>query len=73
MAHITRQQAHEMRKTLHQRSNSFVEFALQIARVTGDEIAVEMYEAEQSRRHIADIMTIVKDSKTTWRNTNDQR
>ena len=73
MAHITRQQAHEMRKTLHQRSDSYIEFALQVARVTDDEIAVELYEAEQRRRHTDNIMDIVEAAKMKWTKTNDQR
>ena len=49
MKHMTPAEATEMRTTICQRSDSFVEFALQVARKTGDSIAVEIFEAEQTR------------------------
>ena len=57
--HITAAQAAEMRRTLRQRSDSFIEFALQVARITEDAIAVELYEAEQTRRLTVDILALV--------------
>ena len=59
MTPITAAQATEMRATLRQRSDSYIEFALQVARITGDLLAVELYEAEQTRRYAADILAIV--------------
>ena len=59
MTPITAAQATEMRATLRERSDSFVEFALQIARITNDLLAVELYEAEQTRRYAAEILAIV--------------
>lgn len=57
--HITAAQAAEMRRTLRQRSDSFVEFAVQVARITNDTIAIELYEAEQTRRLTVDILALV--------------
>ena len=59
MTPITAAQANEMRTTLRQRSDSFIEFALQVARITNDLLAVELYEAESTRRYAADILAIV--------------
>jgi len=72
LKHITPEQATEMRKTVHLRSDSYVEFALQIARITNDTIAVELYQAEQTRRYAADILAIVAplDAIPTWDEVN---
>jgi len=72
LKHITPEQATEMRKTVHLRSDSYVEFALQIARITNDTIAVELYQAEQTRRYAADILAIVQplDAIPTWDEVN---
>ena len=59
MKHLTQAQAEEMRATIRQRSDSFVEFALQVARKTGDTLAVQIFEAEQTRRITADILATV--------------
>jgi hypothetical protein len=59
MKHLTHAEATEMRTTIRQRSDSFVEFALQIARKTGDTLAVQICEAEQTRRITADILATV--------------
>jgi hypothetical protein len=60
MKHMTPAEATEMRTTIVQRSDSFVEFALQIARKTGDVLAVEIFEAEQSRRITLQILAMVQ-------------
>ena len=60
MKHMTPAEATEMRATIVQRSDSFVEFALQIARKTGDTLAVELFEAEQSRRITLQILGMVQ-------------
>jgi hypothetical protein len=60
MKHMTPAEATEMRTTIRQRSDSFVEFALQIARKTGDVLAVELFEAEQSRRITLQILAMVQ-------------
>ena len=72
LKHITTEQATEMRKTVHLRSDSYIEFALQVARITEDTIAVELYQAEQTRRYAADILAIVKplDAIPTWDQVN---
>jgi hypothetical protein len=49
-----------MRTTICQRSDSFVKFALQVARKTGDVLAVELFEAEQSRRITLQILAMVQ-------------
>ena len=59
MTPMTKAQADQMRFTVRQRSDSFVEFALQVARKTGDTLAVQLFEAEQSRRITADILALV--------------
>ena len=59
MKPMTPAEATEMRITICQRSDSFVEFALQVARKTGDTLAVQLFEAEQSRRITADILALV--------------
>ena len=60
MKHMTPAEATEMRTTICQRSDSFVEFALQVARKTGDLLAVELFEAEQSRRITLQILAMVQ-------------
>jgi hypothetical protein len=60
MKHMTPAEATEMRTTICQRSDSFVEFALQVARKTGDVMAVELFEAEQSRRITLQILAMVQ-------------
>jgi hypothetical protein len=60
MKHMTPAEATEMRTTICQRSDSFVEFALQVARKTGDVLAVEIFEAEQSRRITLQILAMVQ-------------
>lgn len=60
MKHMTPAEATEMRTTIRQRSDSFVEFALQVARKTGDTIAVEIFEAEQTRRITLQILAMVQ-------------
>ena len=60
MKHLTPAEATEMRATLSQRSDSFVEFALQIAEKTGDVLAVEICKAEQSRRITLQILAMVQ-------------
>jgi hypothetical protein len=60
MKHMTPAEATEMRITICQRSDSFVEFALQVARKTGDVLAVEIFEAEQSRRITLQILAMVQ-------------
>ena len=69
MKHMTPAEATEMRTTIRQRSDSFVEFALQVARKTGDVLAVEIFEAEQSRRITAAILATVApmDAIPTWK------
>ena len=59
MKHMTPAEATEMRATIRQRSDSFVEFALQVARKTGDTLAVHIFEAEQTRRITAEILAMV--------------
>jgi hypothetical protein len=59
MKHMTPAEATEMRTTIRQRSDSFVEFALQVARKTGDVLAVEIFEAEMDRRLSAEILAMV--------------
>ena len=59
MKHMTPAEANEMRVTIRQRSDSFVEFALQVARKTGDALAVELFEAEQSRRITLQILGMI--------------
>jgi hypothetical protein len=59
MKHMTPAEATEMRTTIVQRSDSFVEFALQVARKTGDTLAVEIFEAEMDRRLSAEILAMV--------------
>ena len=59
MKHMTPAEATEMRTTICQRSDSFVEFALQVARKTGDVLAVEIFEAEMDRRLSAEILAMV--------------
>jgi hypothetical protein len=60
MKQMTPAEATEMRTTICQRSDSFVEFALQVARKTGDVLAVELFEAEQSRRITLQILAMVQ-------------
>ena len=60
MKHMTPAEATEMRTTIVHRSDSFVEFALQVARKTGDTLAVELFEAEQSRRITLQILAMVQ-------------
>jgi hypothetical protein len=60
MKHMTPAEATEMRTTICQRSDSFVEFALQVARKTGDVLAVQIFEAEQSRRITLQILAMVQ-------------
>jgi hypothetical protein len=48
-----------MRVSIRQRSDSFVEFALQIAEKTGDVLAVEICKAEQTRRISAAILATI--------------
>ena len=69
MKHMTPAEATEMRTTICQRSDSFVKFALQVARKTGDVLAVEIFEAEQSRRITAAILATVApmDAIPTWK------
>jgi hypothetical protein len=69
MKHMTPAEATEMRTTIRERSDSFVEFALQVARKTGDVLAVEIFEAEQSRRITAAILATVApmDAIPTWK------
>ena len=59
MKHMTPAEATEMRATIVHRSDSFVEFALQVARKTGDTLAVELFEAEQSRRITLQILGMI--------------
>ena len=59
MKHMTPAEATEMRTTIVHRSDSFVEFALQVARKTGDTLAVELFEAEQSRRITLQILGMI--------------
>ena len=59
MTPTTKAQADQMRLTVRQRSDSYIQFALQVARITNDLLAVELYEAEQTRRYAADILAIV--------------
>ena len=68
MKHMTPAEATEMRATIVQRSDSFVEFALQVARKTGDTLAVELFEAEQSRRITLQILGMIAplDAIPTW-------
>jgi acetolactate synthase regulatory subunit len=69
MKHMTPAEATEMRTTIRQRSDSFVEFALQIAEKTGDVLAVEICRAEQTRRISAAILATVAplDPILTWK------
>ena len=59
MTPTTKAQADQMRLTVRQRSDSYIEFALAVARITNDLLAVELYEAESTRRYAADILAIV--------------
>jgi len=72
MTPTTKAQADQMRKTVHLRSDSYVDFALQVARITEDTIAVELYESEMTRRYAADILAIVAplDAIPTWDQVN---
>jgi len=69
MKHLTPAEATEMRVSIRQRSDSFVEFALQIAQKTGDMLAVEICKAEQTRRISAAILATVAplDPIPTWK------
>ena len=72
MTPTTKAQADQMRMTVHLRSDSYVDFALQVARITEDTIAVELYESEMTRRYAADILAIVAplDAIPTWDQVN---
>ena len=72
MTPMTKAQADQMRFTVRELSDSFIEFAVQIARITKDAIAVEFYQAEQTRRYAADILAIVSplDAIPTWDQVN---
>ena len=59
MTPMTKAQADQMRFTVRQRSDSFVEFALQVARKTGDTLAVQLFEAEQTRRITLQILGMI--------------
>ena len=72
MTPMTKAQADQMRFTVRERSDSFIEFALQVGRITEDTIAIELYEAEMTRRYAADILAIVSplDAIPTWDEVN---
>ena len=72
MTPMTKAQADQMRFTVRERSDSFIEFAVQIARITEDAIAVELYEAEYTRRISVDILGLVSPlgSIPTWGQVN---
>ena len=59
MKHLTQAQAEEMRATIRQRSDSYIDFALKVAEYIGDTIAIELYSAEMDRRISADILAMV--------------
>lgn len=60
MKHLTPAEATEMRTTIVNRSDSFIEFALQVARATGDTLATQLFQAEQSRRITLQILAMIK-------------
>jgi len=73
MRHITQEQAEEMRKTVSDRSNSFVEFASQVAFVIGDVIAYDIYSEELLRRAMKQFGTYAIDplgAIPTWEEVN---
>jgi hypothetical protein len=59
MKHLTQAQAEEMRATIRQRSDSYIDFALKVAEHIGDTIAIELYTAEMDRRLSAEILAMV--------------
>jgi hypothetical protein len=59
MKHLTQAQAEEMRATLSQRSDSYIDFAMKVAERIGDTIATELYTAEMDRRLSAEILAMV--------------
>ena len=69
---ITPAQAEEMRATIRQRSDSYLEFALQVAVKVGDAMAIDIYDAEMERREVETIlaMTPVLDAIPTWDQVN---
>jgi hypothetical protein len=50
LKHITPEQATEMRRTVHLRSDSYIDFAASVARSTGDTLAYDIYFEEMERR-----------------------
>jgi hypothetical protein len=82
LKHITPEQATEMRRTVHLRSDSYIDFAASVARSTGDTLAYDIYfeemerridlEGMMTRRYAADILAIVAplDAIPTWDQVN---
>jgi len=50
LKHITPEQATEMRRTVHLRSDSYIDFAASVARSTRDTLAYDVYFEEMERR-----------------------
>ena len=61
-----------MRATIRQRSDSYLDFALQVAVKVGDAMAIEIYDAEMERREVETIlaMTPALDPIPTWEQIN---
>ena len=66
MKAITPEQATEMRKTVHLRSDSYIDFALAVAMTIGDTLAQDIYCAEIGRRASAELHTLALDAIPTW-------
>ena len=64
LKHITPEQATEMRKTVHLRSDSYIDFAASVARSTGDTLAYDIYFEELERRIDLECQLVSMD----WRN-----
>ena len=61
---ITVDQAVEMSKTIHMRSDSYLEFASKVAEMTGDKLAHRIFEAEITRRILKEFHAL--DAIPTW-------
>ena len=64
LKHITTEQATEMRKTVHLRSDSYIDFAAAVAFKIGDHVAYDIYAEEMGRRVDLECQLVSMD----WRN-----
>jgi hypothetical protein len=64
LKHITPEQATEMRKTVHLRSDSYIKFAAAVAFEIGDHVAYDIYFEEMGRRVDLECQLVSMD----WRN-----